>query len=360
MKQHVVSILLRAHSPISHIAETFGNSAVAQTRKIRQWDGTFAQVPEITGATIRHKLRAAASMAELFAIGFGDEGSEGRLSEAGLRLLFNGGMVTGRGDAGNIRLDQYRELVENVPHMALLGGCADNRTIPGKIQVQPATLLCREARTDFEQSEHRWMLSSDRRVDPTDPTSPTVGAVVETALGQTCRASLEEFQRVRMDSTLDPKMRALMSPAAAEGTEKRLLAGADAARAGDDVGRESAKSTMMPRRFEAISQGALLYTGFVAVTHSEIEEDALKVMVLQALARIGPGGDDWLGGMGREHFGKVVAIDGRWHEPRPTADAATPSTDLSMLTDPALGERFRAHLKDRREKVVDYLRRVNA
>lgn len=355
MKQHVVSLLLRAQSPISHIAESFGNTSIAQTRLVRQWDGSFAKVPEITGATIRHKLRAAASMAELFAVGFGDE-DKGLLSEAGLRLLFNGGMVTGRGDAGNIRLEQYRELVLNVPHMALLGGCADNRTIPGKIQVSPATLLCRESRTDFLASEHRWMLDSTKAVEDG---GPTVGDVVRGALSQTCRASLEEFQRVRMDSTLDPKMRALMSEGAAESTERRLTASADASRAGDAVAREATKSTMMPRRAEALVQGSLLYTGFTAVTHTELEEDALKVMVLQALARIGPGGDDWLGGMGREGFGKVTVVEGRWHQPTPTAKEGT-TTDLALLADPTLGVRFREHLAGRRGDVIDFLKRVNA
>lgn len=360
MKQHVVSILLRAQSPISHIAETFGNTAIAQTRMVRQWDGTMARVPEITGATIRHKLRAAASMAELFAVGFaegaGAGGPEGKLSEAGLRLLFNGGMVTGRGDAGNIRLEQYRELVENVPHMALLGGCADNRTIPGKIQVSPATLLCRESRTDFEASEHRWMLTSSK---PVAEGGPTVAEVVRGALAQTCRASLEEFQRVRMDSTLDPKMRALMTGEATAATERRLTASAEASREGDAIAREATKSTMMPRRAEALVQGSLLYTGFTAITHTELEEDALKVMVTQALARLGPGGDDWLGGMGREGFGKITVVEGRWHQPTPTAQEAE-GTDLALLADPALGERFRGHLRERAGQVLDYLKRVNA
>ena len=77
---------------------------------------------------MRHAAREVSSYAMLRAAGM----LEGALSEAALRLLFAGGMVTGRGDAGVINLDRYRELCALVPPMALFGGCTDNRVQPGK------------------------------------------------------------------------------------------------------------------------------------------------------------------------------------------------------------------------------------
>src|SRR5690606_25571706 len=78
-----------------------------------------------------------------------------KLSEAALRLLFAGGMVTGRGEASVVKLDQYRELCELVPSMTLFGGCADNRVIPGQLIVEDAVLVCEETAPAGDNG-HTW------------------------------------------------------------------------------------------------------------------------------------------------------------------------------------------------------------
>lgn len=85
--------LLRAEEPLCHLAETYGNSGIFMRRKRRLPDGTIALLPCITGDALRHGLREAVAEVVLGAAGVGTTG----LSEGALRLLYAGGMITGRG-----------------------------------------------------------------------------------------------------------------------------------------------------------------------------------------------------------------------------------------------------------------------
>jgi hypothetical protein len=61
--------ILEAQEPIAHHSESMGNTAIAMRQKTRLADGSFVSVPIITGDTIRHQLREAASYALLDAAG---------------------------------------------------------------------------------------------------------------------------------------------------------------------------------------------------------------------------------------------------------------------------------------------------
>ncbi|MGH8630893.1 MAG: hypothetical protein ACREU7_09045, partial [Burkholderiales bacterium] len=116
MERKRLEFILEARSPIAHHQETFGNTAVLMRQKVRQPDGSFAAVPIITGDTMRHGLREAGTYCLLDCAGLLGEA----LTEQALRLLFAGGMVTGSGSV--VKLDEYREMVDLVPTLALLGG----------------------------------------------------------------------------------------------------------------------------------------------------------------------------------------------------------------------------------------------
>lgn len=95
---------------------------------------------------MRHGLREAIAWAMLDAAGLmGDA-----LSEAALRLLFAGGMVTGSGGDA-IKLSEYRELVGIVPSLGLLGGCAQNHVVPGAVHCDEAVLICEETLPTIER-----------------------------------------------------------------------------------------------------------------------------------------------------------------------------------------------------------------
>lgn len=320
-----VEVLLELEEPLAHASGSYGNSSVAMRQKVRRRDGSFADIPIITGDTMRHGLREAGSYALLGAAGLLGE----NLSEAALRLLFAGGMVTRAG--GAINLNEYREWVELVPPLGLLGGCAQNRVIPGQINVGTAVLVCDET-APFLPS---WVTETLERS----------GTVVCPA-----RAYVEEVQRVRMDPTLSTDKRALLTVEARAAVDARLLAGEIASVEGDDVGRASARSSALPFRYETVVRGSLMFWRVEARIYSEIDRDTF-LTILAVFLR-----DATVGGRRGTGNGRLRAIAARNVEVLPFQER---TADLTFQGD-GVGELFRRHVQARRDRLRDFLGRVEA
>lgn len=329
MKQVRYEFILQASQPIAHHSETFGNTAVAMRRKIRQPDGSFATVPIITADTMRHGLREASAYALLDAVGMLDSPS---LTESALRLLFAGGAITGADGAGAVKLDAYREMTDLCPPLAMLGGCASNRSVPGRIFVDDAILICDESSAMLSPWALDWLATNETVVD-------------------TARTHIEEVQRVRMDPTLVPHHRALMSDGG-ESVTKRLSKGEKAAASKDAVGKDDAKSTMMPRRFETVVAGSLFSWGIQATCINELDVDTLHTMMSAFLTRAVVGGKR---GTGHGHIVPIAARDIAITRPR---DAST-VFDLAA-PERRVGELFRSHVRERADKVRAWLAGVDA
>lgn len=384
MKTTTIEFILRAEQPIAHHEESFGNSAVAMRRKVRQADGTFQRVPIITGDTMRHGLREASSLALLDAAGMLDEPS---LTQAALRLLFSGGMITGA-SGGSVKLGDYREMIDMIPPLALLGGCAQNRAIPGRLFVDDATLICEEVMHmmpawvgEYLEGEARSFVPrtlqqcTNEIVDSLpDELQPLVGHpnplnawIMATALRNyemdlataerarsghhvhSHRAHMEEVQRVRMDPTLIPARRALLAAGEADAVERRLAASEQASEEDDAIAKDATKSSMLPRRFERIAQGSLFHWSLTCTTQNALQEDTLWTMIgaFLALAHVG-------GKKGTGH-GKIKAIHAREAVfMRPSESTAF---DLSTMRK---GDVFKAHMSARKDKLREYLNGVAA
>lgn len=328
MKTTRYEFLLEAIQPIAHHAENFGNHSVIQRRRVRQADGSFADAPIITADTLRHGMREASAYAFLDAAGLLDDGN---LSESALRLLFSGGMVGGRGDGGTLNLDQYRQLCEMCPPLALFGGCASNRVIPGRLFVEDAVLVCSET----ERFLPEW---SRETIGKSEIASQ--------------RAHVEEAQRVRMDPTLDPGKRKLLAESAQIGAVNRLASSEAAHTADDAIAREETKSSMMPRTFERIVQGSLFSWAISAHTYSELDEDTLMVALGVFLARPVVGGKR---GTGHGELRVVAARDIAVTRPADRADVI----DVTALGG-RVGSLFRAHVADRKERIKSFLGEIEA
>ena len=317
--------LMQADQPIAHHAEVFGNSAISMRRKVRQPDGAWAQVPIVTGDTMRHGLREAAAYAVLDAVGMLDAPA---LTESALRLLFAGGMITGKGgESSTIKLDGYREMVDLMPPLALLGGCAQNRSIPGRMQVDDAVLICEETR-------HLW--------------SPWIREQMAERVTDTCRAHVEEVQRVRMDPSLTPDKRALLTDGGRE-IEKRLGAHERASEKNDALSKDDAKSTMLPRRFETVVAGSLFSWGVTAVCLSDLDVGALNTMVGAFLSNAVVGGKRATG------HGRMRAVAAQH------VSLARPAVQATSSLDDAMGVRlFREHVTERAERIKAWLSAVDA
>jgi hypothetical protein len=330
MEQKRYDMVIEAQTPIAHHAEVFGNSAILMRRKIRQPDGSWATVPIVTADTMRHGLREAAAYATLDAAGLLDNPG---LSEAALRLLFAGGMITGRGDASAVKLDSYREMVDLVPPLALLGGCANNRVIPGRLFVDDALLICAESEHLLPAWVREWLAETKQSVD-------------------TCRAHVEEVQRVRMDPTLDPGKRKLLASSADAEVQKRLAASEAAHDADDAVARTEAKSSMMPRRFETVCQGSMFFWSIAATTYSDLDLDVFNVMLGAFLRSARVGGKR---GTGHGAMRPVTARQIKVVRPRDTPD----NLDVGALA-PKMGSVFYDHVKGRADRVREFLSTVDA
>jgi len=326
MEKRRYEFILQAIQPIAHHAESFGNSAIHMRLKIRQPDGSFVNVPRITGDTMRHGLREAAAYAFLDAAGMLDTPA---LTESALRLLFAGGMITGA-DAGSVKIDGYREMVELCPPLALLGGCAQNRSIPGRLQVDDAILIC-------EETSHLW--------------SDWTRAFVAEMSIDTHRAHVEEVQRVRMDPSLVPHHRALLTDGG-DAIVKRLGKSEKASAKKDAVEKDEAKSTMLPRRYETIVAGSLFMWGLECTCMSELDVDTLDAMCAAFTSNMVVGGKRATGnGRMRAIAAQNIAVL-RPRDAAQTLDLVGPGNRH--------GERFAAHVRVRADRVRAWLSQVEA
>jgi len=328
MQRTRYEFVLEAELPIAHASETLGNLSLIARKEVR-FDGGWAAVPVVSGDTGRHGLREATAYAFLDAAGLLEQGS---LSEAALRLLFAGGMVTGGGSSA-VSLDQYRELVELVPMLGLLGGCAQNRVISGRCNVEDAILICEESRRYIPQ----WAI--DRAIAYAGPLD-------------TCRAHVEEVTRVRMDPMLVPEKRMLLTSCEQARVNERLLASESAATSGDLIERENTKSSMMPRQHERIKQGSLFYWAAEARTYSPLEADTFDTACAGFLANAIVGGKRSTG------HGRLRAIAGKKGELARPKDALA-DIDPTALA-PKMGEIFKSHVAERRDRIKSFLASVAA
>jgi CRISPR type IV-associated protein Csf2 len=330
-EQVCYAMILRAVTPIAHHSESFGNTAIVMTEPVLQPDGSVVDVPIITGDTMRHGLRSASAYSLLDAAGLLDDPS---LSEAATRLLFAGGQIGGS-SGSTVSLSEYRQMVELVPSLGLLGGCAGNRMYPGRLEVDRALLICREAWTLLEHDA--WATSWISR------TGYVVGSV---------QSHVAEVKRVRMDPTLDPVKRALMSAQANTSTEQRMLASEAASESGDAVAIRDSKSSMMPRSFEVVAAGSHYTWSVSAKLTSELDRDTLHLMLGAWLTRMVVGGKKGTG------HGKLQAVPGSascLHLTQPAAPEAFTLPSGSMV-----GELFRSHVHARRDRIKDFLAKVEA
>lgn len=317
--------LVQADTPLAHHEETYGNTAAHMRADVRQPDGRLVGVPIITGDTLRHGLREATSWLMLSLIGMEDG-----LSEETLQLLFSGGMV--RGSAGaTVDLAEYDRMSDLMPHIRLLGGCANNRMIPGRIQVDAGLLVCRETRHMLP----KWVS----------------GELEDTEL-QSARSHIKRVQRVRMDPTLDPGKREMLTSGDREMVQGRLLDSAKASEAEDSAGKTDAKSSMMPRRFEVVCLGSLFFARITARVSSDLDTDTLLTMMGAFYC------DAQVGGKRGTGHGRLSLYAARHVQ---VAIPEQQAESFSLVgSDSRAGKLYVKHVQERAEDIRKFLREVDA
>lgn len=326
-QKHEIEVLFRAVQPVVHLQGSEGNIGIIARSKVQQPDGSFAEIPHISGNSIRHSLREVGSLAMLEAADLLGPW----LPENALRLLFAGGMVAGAGKP--VKIAEWRELVRLLPHLSLLGGCVGNRVREGSLTCDYARLVCEESLHVLPQWVGEW-LEEQGRVAPPE-----------------CD-HLETVQQVRMDPTLRPSRQALLSPGAREDVEHRLLKSENASELDDDRAKLASKSTMLPYEFQAVVSGSLWYWRVTATTTSEIESDALGVMLAAWLTNPRVGGKR-NGGHG---LLEVAHVRGQLRR----VDTSSPDTLTSEgIRSPEIA-RYIAHVRENKDAIREALEAVVA
>ena len=316
--------ILRAKDPIAHHSENLGNSAIFMRKKMRVKGGKIRLVPYVTGDALRHTMREAAVYATLEAAGMlGGDGPQ--LSRGALRLLFAGGAVTGKGDASTVNIDRFRELVALFPPLAPFGGCTDNRPLPGQLIVDEGNLLCHETIDQCPEWAAQWLRDHDE------------------GLPSYC-AQIEEVQRVRMGPELSAEKIKLLSGAEHMAATNRALMSERAHANNDAKEAKETKSTMMPRTFERIIQGSLLWWGCEARTYDPLEEDAFKYIFGCLLTNFRVGGKLATG------HGRLQLVAGAWGDLTPREASMEP-----YALGKQVGATFRDHVRENAGRLRDWL-----
>lgn len=325
MEQIRYEMIVRARDAIAQGMTTIGNQQLMMRRGVRLPGGDHVDVPSITGDAIRHQLRVAATHGTLHLSGLL---SDPQLSEGAARLLFNGGALTGKGNAGVINLDRYRELVALVPPLALFGGNTDSRPMEGQLYVDEGSLLCKE----MEHLMPPWVLE-------------WCGATGERLTS--FRDCTEEVTRVRTDCLTSPNVIKLLAPDAQTRVSNRLLAAEKAHETGDAKLARESKSEMMPRTHERIKQGELLWIGVEARVYSDLELDAFNFTIACLLSNFRVGGHSATG------HGRLEFVKGMRCNFLPASGNFEP---VGAELAPKVGDLYRRHLELRREELAAWIR----
>ncbi|MEN6535532.1 MAG: hypothetical protein ABFD89_17845 [Bryobacteraceae bacterium] len=317
-------MILRAEDPIAHSMGNIGNKSMIMTKKIGMPDGTIEEVPYITGDCLRHGLRETAAYATLHAANMLDDP---QLDRGALRFLFNGGMITGKGDGSTFKVNKYRELVILFPPLALFGGCTDARALPGQIDVWEGNLVCSETLHLLPKWVGEWANVNLKEV-------------------QNAWEMIEEVQRVRMDPELLPEKIKLLTEADQIVVHNKAAA-MEVARENDDaLAVKESKSAMLPRTHERFLQGSLFCWGVTGRTYTDLELDAFSYIMACYLANMK------VGGMARSGHGRMRVVEGRRvHQLPMGSDIESLGEQLTA----GVGSLYRAHVQERSEDLRKWL-----
>jgi hypothetical protein len=339
MEQLRYEFILKAMNPIAHSEKSIGNASITMMRRIMRPNGTDVRVPIITAGTMRHKMRESSSNALLRELGLLDV--DGTLTAAGVRFLFNGGMLTkvgktetATGKKAAVDLPTTAALMKMIPTLPLFGGCANNRLIPGQLQVEDAYLIC-------EETEHLW---------PAWVKPWLVEAGVQV---NSLRTHVEVEMRVRNDAMNDPSKRRLLTGDERVDQQDRLIEREIAHEEDDAAAAEASKGTMMPRTTEVIVGGSLYVWSVTATLYDALQQDAFNVAVFAFLANAVVGGQAGTG------HGRIAPMAAERVQLATGSDAME-RMDLLKTVAPRAGELFRRHVKENSSAIRDALASVQA
>ncbi|WP_239404547.1 hypothetical protein [Frankia sp. Cj3] len=137
---------LVALDPIHHGAGVSGNTTLIRRQTVIAGDGTLADVPFISGNSVRHHLRAALAEHAVRVLEVPEHGLAKRVVD----LLWSGGALTETGN--QIDLEAQRRMDALAPMVSLLGYSARSDIVSGPLRADHVHVVC---------AQNAWRLPSD-------------------------------------------------------------------------------------------------------------------------------------------------------------------------------------------------------
>jgi CRISPR type IV-associated protein Csf2 len=138
MNDHRIEGAAIALSSISHGGESAGTTQFFRREKIVQPDGTIAEIPVISGNSLRGILRDMSAELTWQMLG------QPELSLQMFDVLWSGGQLAKAGSTSVLTATQLAELRRLVPHVNLFGASGGGRIIEGRLRVGKLIPICVE------------------------------------------------------------------------------------------------------------------------------------------------------------------------------------------------------------------------
>lgn len=141
--------IVTALSSITHNGgDRNGITTQLRREKFVQPNGKPADVPVISGNSVRGILRDRGMFQMLRMLGYGTNPETGEVKGLPLQsfyFLFSGGSLVSTGDGG-LNINHFRQMRTLIPLIGLFGGAAGNVIMPGKLKMGKLLPICAETK----------------------------------------------------------------------------------------------------------------------------------------------------------------------------------------------------------------------
>ncbi len=150
MKTYIFEGLCTALSSISHNGgERNGTIVQLRREKFVQKNGAVAEIPVVSGNSIRGKLRDLSAINILTR----SDGTKSQVDADTFNLLFSGGSLESVGKK-NLDIEKVRQLRKKIPALSVLGCSIGNVILPGKVDIGKMLPICQETLSYIPEKFH--------------------------------------------------------------------------------------------------------------------------------------------------------------------------------------------------------------
>lgn len=150
MRTYVIEGICTALSSISHNGgERNGTIVQLRREKFVQDNGSVAEIPVISGNSVRGKLRDLAAIDILTR----PDGTKIQVDADTFNLLFSGGSLESVGNK-HLDIEKVRKLRKDIPVLSVLGCSIGNVILPGKVDIGKMIPICKETLAYIPEKYH--------------------------------------------------------------------------------------------------------------------------------------------------------------------------------------------------------------